>query len=362
MDEPTTPNRTEPFRSNQCRQFHDGVRRVLVGNGQSQEQIEAFMADLPRPMPPPPREGLDRLVGLEEIKALARRSIEACRAKGRLFPSTLLSGAIGSGRRSLSAAIAEELDAPYSELRAYQFDSKEEFAKSVRSKVKDAGSCLKRMVLFADLTGDTIDARDVVEHVLLLTRRKARRHVGPMLPITVLTAVPLVEGLPLSFLRLFRQGWHLGHYNVDDLQEIIKEHFLARGLWVRYEASRLLAERSFGLPGRALWLAESVTQFVERCGDNTAFPDHVHEACYLLLVDSRGLTEHHQRCLLVLLEAGRQGCDLPTLASSLSLPERLLSEAIEPDLAWLQMVSYGHGGRMRLSNEGHRHLAGEGLL
>jgi len=181
------------------------------------------------------------------------------------------------------------------------------------------------------------------------------------LPVTVFVATSRIEALHPLFIKLFASRWHFGRHGVDDLRTIAKERFADKGLWSRFEATRLIAERSLGLAGRAVEIVDEVASFVAAQGDNTVFPDHAHQGCHLLGVDSVGLEDEHRRILMVLLEAGRKGCDEVSLARSVGMAPAFVEDEILPALQWLGFVRMSIGS-CALSEAGHRHLAVEGLL
>jgi len=362
MNDPASINSPAGFQSAQARQFNEHVRRVLAGQGQNPAEIEAFMDNLPGPQSALiQRRGLDRLIGLGEIKERARTLIVTSKAKGGLFPSAILSGPPGIGRRSFAQAVGEELNCPFVAGERGITNRLGELGKLIRDAVGSTKRSSKPLLLFLDLSGASAGALDLVGRLISRSRLKARRRRGPLIPITVFVATSRIEALHPLFIKLFASRWHFGRHGVDDLRTIAKERFADKGLWSRFEATRLIAERSLGLAGRAVEIVDEVASFVAAQGDNTVFPDHAHQGCHLLGVDSVGLEDEHRRILMVLLEAGRKGCDEVSLARSVGMAPAFVEDEILPALQWLGFVRMSIGS-CALSEAGHRHLAVEGLL
>jgi len=301
--------------------------------------------------------GLNSLIGLTGLKQLAMICLKSCRARGVVFPHSLLFGIGGCGKTSIARAIGEELGYYFVEVEGAAFRKRDEIIECLTRNSILAKKAHEPLLLFID---EVHRLHIKLQEALYIPMKEWRSTSteGDILfpPFTLIAATTRRDMLDeRSFVERFPNKWEVTRYHSIHIREIVAALFRKWNMTCDSEMSCLIASRCLGIPRVAANLSAKVRDVTLASDRLVVGISDLRLAFELEGLDRIGLTRLHHRYLSV-LNAAVFTRGVASIAAQLNQPVQLIEQGIEPILCELGLVEHGPRGRA-ITPKGRRYLA-----
>ena len=292
---------------------------------------------------------LAEFTGQAKLKENLGIAIEAARRRGEAMDHVLLYGPPGLGKTTLAAIISNELGVGFEQTSAPILQKKLDLT-GILSNIR------ARQVFFIDevhrLLPDVEEMlyaalEDFRVDILIGSGPGARTHSLPIPQFTAIGATTR-QGLVSAPLRgRFGLVLRLNHYEVEELQTIVRRSAGLLNVQVDEGGTREIARRSRGTPRIANRLLRRVRDYAQVRADGRVTVEVARTALDLLEVDRFGLDEIDQKIMLTVLEKyGGGPVGLNTIAASIDEEADTIEEVYEPYLIQLGFIDRTPRGRV----------------
>ena len=301
-----------------------------------------------------PKRGLDSLIGLDDIKRIAHRDIQASKISGELFPNTLLAGNGGLGKTALAECVCFELGYHYDMIEGAMVKTRNALQQKLVGASNDAKSSGRRLLFFVDEVHRLPQEPQEALYYPMVNGQITGSNVQlQQFSIFVATTQPhLLLG---PFLSRLQNKWYLDRYNHNDICDMVSKWLNDVNLLYDITCINLIANRSLGVPRTAYNLVRKVrNEVLSRGGMQKVLVSDCLNTFVLESIDPIGLTRDQVRYLQVLQKSGTPK-GVGGLSGSLDRDAAVVSESIEPILLSLKFIDRTARGRM-LTEKGYKHL------
>lgn len=287
-------------------------------------------------------ESLDRIVGQEQVKELLSFSMKSAEMRGVPLDHVLISGASGTGKSTLSYAIAHDMGC---ELKVVSGPT----LKAVDDVVDVLMAVSEGQMIFID----EIHAlpRKVQEQLYFAMEQfVVDANIDGMptrMPIprfTLVGATTDLGGLEEPCRNRFPIQVVLEPYTPSDLTGIVMQSAVQMGLRMDRECAQIVASSSRGVPRIANSRLGRVRDVALVANDGVVTPDVVRKALSLLGIDEQGLDRNDHRYLSFLADA-RKAVGVDAISLSLGTDRVSIETVIEPYLLQKGYISRSARGR-----------------
>ena len=305
---------------------------------------------------------LKDIVGQRQAKQILDIEITAVKKSKfkKKYPHTLLMGASGTGKTTLSQAIANELDAPISMVQAKRLTNNKDIFNAL-----PLVNGHPQYILFIDeihempmkvqeefyliMEDGFLDVRNFVTDY----EKKNGVHLEriDVSGLIIIGATTREGDLEIPFRNRFGLEIYLDKYNAKDIKQILRN--ASKRLLVKVDDIVLdeIAKRSRGVPRRGLALLERL-ESIALAEKSKITLSIAKRAWDLLLIDKLGLTLQDYKVLKCLKTQGTMG--LKPLMSQTELSASTI-RTIEPYLVQLGLIMRTSKGR-QISDKGKKYL------
>ncbi len=278
---------------------------------------------------------LEEFIGQDRVRRQLQLVLVGARQRGQAADHVLLSGAPGLGKTTLAAIVAAEVGASFRATSGPAIERPGDLAAILTG--LEPGD-----VLFLD---EVHRLPRTVEEVLypamedfkldiVVGKGPGARSIRLDLPRFTLVGATTRTGLISSPLRdRFGFAAHLEHYEVAELERIVRRSARLLEVPVEGEGAVEIASRSRGTPRIANRLLRRVRDVAEVEGEGRVDLDLARHALELFDVDELGLDRLDRRVLEALVDGfGGGPVGLTTLATAVAEESDTLEDAVEPFL------------------------------
>jgi len=292
---------------------------------------------------------LAECVGQEQVRAQLRIALDAARQRREPLDHTLLDGPPGLGKTTLAHVIAQEMQAPLRLTSGPAITRQGDLMMQLTQ--LDTGD-----ILFID---EVHRLNKVVEEFLYPALEDFRvdyttdsgiggRTVNFALRRFTLIGATTRAGMLSAALRgRFGLIFHLQHYSVAELTQIVARNAELLHVPAEPAALRRLAERSRGTPRTVNRLLRRVRDYAQVCGDGRLTPEIVDAALDILQIDQLGLDTLDRAYLTALVrhyDGGPAGIE--AIAATMGHERDTLEDVVEPYLLQIGFVIRTPRGRV----------------
>lgn len=302
--------------------------------------------------------GLNKLVGLTDIKDNFRLQLARCRKKHLVYPHTLVHGIGGLGKTELAVAMCEELGYYLHQLEAAELKKRGIVFSVLTEALEIAKSKSKTLFLFVDEIHRLNDSNQesfyypMKEFKIIKVERGSRTEykINPFTLFGATTRKDLLD--QNSLVARFDNVWQLDRYHHSHIQDMLNMFFRKEGLGCGPTELFEIAVRSLGIPRKAINLAERVSEVSHYHNHSRITPEDISETFMRQGIDHIGLDKVTRQYLYELLQ-GPKGLDY--LAGRLNQPTGVIEDSIEPILLNLGFIDRSRIGR-QLTINGKNHI------
>ena len=300
---------------------------------------------------------LKHLVGQQSVIEQVSVALDAAFADNRKFDHALLVGPPGLGKSALASIIAQEMATDFREVLGQSLTCTADLnTLLLTAKDKDVVHIDEAQELKKEYQTALYLALD--KKMLCLAGGKMQPQGIPIADFTVLLSTTDEYCLLQPLRDRARLLLRMDFYTEQDLTTVLLQRSRALQWEVHEEILPLIADRSRGTPRLALRLLQACRRVCRAEGETTITAAHLKRACLLEQLDDLGCGPAEQKYLRILAEGVSR---LNVIASILGLPNRTVSQVVEPFLIRAGLVLKDDTGRRQLTALGRRHLLGEYL-
>lgn len=298
---------------------------------------------------------LKHLIGQRSVIDQVSVALDAAFADSRKFDHSLLVGPPGLGKSALAQVIAQEMATQLHEVLGQSIkDSADLNALLLGAKDSDiihVDECHELNKEYQTTLFLALDQRK-----LILNSGKSGRTMQsiPLSDFTLLLSTTDEYGLLQPLRDRMKLLLRFDYYSVDELVIVLRHRTQSLGWNLEVEILPMIAGRSRGTPRLALRLLQSTHRVCRSEGENTLTQAHLKRACELERIDELGLGSTEQQYLRLLKEGASR---LNVLASILALPNRTLTQVVEPFLLRTGLIQKDNNGLRELTSKGREHLS-----
>lgn len=307
---------------------------------------------------------LEELIGCDGAKETIRVALSASKVRNDAFPHTLITGAPGLGKTTISKILAKERGSNFKEFLANIVRTKDDVKNLLASLdfegYTDEGEIegeIKPTILFLDeihmldkkcqeaffqAMEDFTFSSDKKNSLSDKTEKKA--YWVPR--FTLIGATTKVGMLDKAFIERFKLKFDLEPYSEADLIKIIMLNVAGFDCTITEDAAQDIAKRSRGVARKAI-------NFLERAFDTAIFlqtkvinKQVIEKTFELLHIDSLGLESIDIQVLRYLYTIYPQRVGVARLSNLLSVGEIALKDIVEPYLLRQGLIDATPGGRI----------------
>lgn len=276
-------------------------------------------------------------------------------ARGIVFPHILLVGPAGSGKTTLSKIIARECGHKCHEHLGQSLND-------TRAMVAALLELKAGAILYIDeihglkrtCTETLYKALEERQVMPISLRGAAPPHPVRLPPFTLIGSTTDEYKLTDSFKQRFQYHIQLKRLTIEELAGAIAQKAEGMGAKMDSDAARMIAERSHGTPRKAVMLLNRCIDAALAGDSETIDSFVVRGACEMAEIDCLGLAAA-SRLYLRTVDSSDNPVRLNVLASTLSVPARVVEVEIERDLIYLGLITKQDKGRV-LTKAGRLHL------
>lgn len=299
-------------------------------------------------------QSLEEMIGQDGIKRKARIVIGAALQRGEPLPHCLLTSSGGGlGKSTLGAILATEMFRPL---------------------VSTTGQCLyaapdlRRILIQLEpnsllLVDEFHGIGKLAAEELLLVLEEGVLNVnlgsGPtrmeIPPFTLIAATTKPSAISGPLMQRFGVTFHFDFYSLEEMKQIVSRMAYNLDVTVTESVCQGIAERSHGVPRKALRLAERVRDVAQAKGKSHATDEELTVAMQVEGIDGLGLRQSERQLLMVLARMDPRPVSARSLSLALGTEVSNVTDTLEPLLVRLGLMAIGPGGR-RITDVGHAHL------
>lgn len=302
---------------------------------------------------------LSQLIGLTDLKKLARLYIKACRRADITFPHTLLWGIGGTGKTVFARAIGQDLRYYFVEFHAADFKSRQQLYGTLRDSLAEAQQAGKPLLFFLDevhrLSTGLQEALYTVMAEWWIPTKEGRLDISHFTLVGATTRYDMLDAN--SFVTRMKNKWQITRYDLNEMREIVTFELvkISRTLHVKpfcfgRKVTREIAQRCLGIPRNAVSLVEQIA--LQAIADNKRriTVKDCQRMFGLSGIDGIGLGKAHHEYLNKLAESRVNGSYVPigigAISGKLRLAQDVVVGSIEPILLELDFVASTPRGRI----------------
>lgn len=278
-------------------------------------------------------------------------------AKMIVFPHILLVGPAGSGKTTLAGIVARECKHKCHEQLGQSLNDPRAMVEALlKLKAGDILYIDEIHGLKRTCTETLYKALEERQVMPISARGKASPVPVRLPPFTLIGSTTDEYKLTDSFKQRFQYHIQLRRMTVPELAGAISQRAARSNVKLDFTAAEMISARSHGTPRKAVML-------LNRCIDTALAGDTdiidslvVESACAMAELDGLGLTSSGRSYLRTLADSNVP-VRLNVLASTLSVPARVVENEIERDLVCLGLITKNEKGRV-LTSAGRNHLKG----
>ena len=303
--------------------------------------------------------GLNRLIGLTDLKAIARRDIAASRVLNEPLSHVGLFGVAGCGKTFLAQCVAEELGYHFFSIEGSTTNSKNELTQLLVRADQEARTRSKQLLFFIDECHRLGKLQEVLYYPMVEWYIITRDGKHKLTPFALFAATTHPNMLLSSFMTRLSNTWYLHPYTVLQIQRIIDQQFTKWSMPIASWVSHLIAKRCLGIPRLANNLALKIrNEVIHRSitdGNRQVLVEDCERTFLIEDIDPIGLRRNHRNYLQTLYDAGGVPKGIGSIAGKIGLDPDVVEGSIEPTLFALHLVDTTARGRI-LTRKGREHL------
>lgn len=283
------------------------------------------------------------IVGQKKIKDRLDIVIQAAKGRQCAVPHILFNGPPGTGKSTLSLAVANEIGSNLHSLNAGNVTSAKDILPAI-FKIK------KNDVLFIDeihrLNIKVCEMLYTVMEDFTFTHTSGGEVLSINIPkFTMIGATTEAGSIPKPMLDRFTYKMELKLYGYDDLSKIIEWSADKMNIGIESEAALNLAKRSRGTPRVANHLTVWVRDYVQSKGSSFVSNAIVDDALVMAGIDKNGITEA-DRTYINSLKKFNRPVGIKTIIDATNIDEDTIVNIIEPFLIRAGIVMRTSKGRV----------------
>jgi Holliday junction DNA helicase RuvB len=284
---------------------------------------------------------LDDIIGQKSVKKKLGIIIKAAKNRDSTIPHILFYGPSGTGKSTLSLAVANEIDSDLHSLNAGNITSPKDILPAIfRLKKND--------VLFVDEIHRLNTKTCEMLYTIMEDFTYCSGDDGITMNVpkfTMIGATTEAGTLPRPMYDRFVYKMELKLYNNDDLAQIIKWNAEQYSLQITADAAINLAKRSRGTPRVANNMVTWVRDYVNAKGSSIVSDAVAEEAARMMGIDVNGSTEADRAYIKALKKLGRPS-GIKTIIDASGIDEETIVNIIEPFLLKNGIIARTSKGRI----------------
>ncbi len=307
---------------------------------------------------------MDNLIGHKNNKKQISIAIESAKVRNENIPHMLFSGVAGCGKTTMAMEIAKLSDVDFLAISPHEMQDRESILKTL-DKLNHSnydkygnrkGDIRPTIVFFDEVHQMGRKGQEVMgiamEKFILETGKPNKFYWIPY--FTIIGATTDDGELSKPFREKFKLRFLFETYSNDEITEIVKMHAKNKKTIITDKATRVIAQRSRGIPRTAVSYLERSRDYAIYIGTNVITSDTVVKNFKLIGIDSKGLTRAEIK-ILKMLYINKEPIGLDNLAINANESLKNIKNTIEPFLIQEGLMLRSGKGRV-ITAIGREHL------
>jgi len=307
---------------------------------------------------------MDNLIGHKNNKKQIKIAIESAKHRNENIPHMLFSGTAGCGKTTMAMEMAKLSNVDFLAVSPHEMQDREAILK-ILDKLNHnnydkygnrKGEIKPTVIFFDEIHQMSRKGQEVMgiamEKFMLETGKPNKFYWIPY--FTIIGATTDDGELSKPFREKFKLRFLFETYSSGEITEIIKMHAKKQKTIITDKASRVIAQRSRGIPRTAVGFLERGRDYSMYAGSNVITSDSMIRNFKLMGIDSKGLTKAEIKILKILYD-NKEPIGLDNLAISTNESMKNIKNTIEPFLIQKGLILRSGKGRV-ITNTGREHL------